>query len=129
MLLRATIGAAGRALGWALVGMLLMGLVLYVRYLHSGPELEPWHRVQLEEEFTAGSADKVRTIADYRALEARLFAELDRDVSSDTEPEARLPFNRYFRGSRSPSATWPGDWNRTWEHPPAAPQPARPLPV
>ena len=121
MLLRATIGAAGRALGWALVGMLLMGLVLYVRYLHSGPELEPWHRVQLEEEFTAGSADKVRTIADYRALEARLFAELDRDVYADTEPEDRLPFNRYFRGSRSDPATWPVDWNRTWEHAPAAP--------
>ncbi len=32
MLLRATIGAVGRALGWALVGMLLVGLVLYLRY-------------------------------------------------------------------------------------------------
>ena len=53
MLLRATIRAAGRALGWALVGMLLVGVVLYLRYLRSGPELEPWHRVHLEEEFTA----------------------------------------------------------------------------
>ena len=120
-MLRGTIVAVGRALGWAFVGMLLLGLVLYLRYLRSGPELEPWHRVHLEEEFTAAAADKVSTIADYRALEARLFAELDREVYAETEPEDRLPFNRYFRGSRSDPATWPVDWSRTWEHAPPAP--------
>jgi hypothetical protein len=119
--LRGAVLAVGRALGWALVGMLLLGLVLYIRYLRSGPELEPWHRAHLDEEFTAARADEVRTIADYRALERRLFDEIDREIYAETEPEDRLPFNRYFRGSQSDPATWPVDWNRTWEHSPASP--------
>ena len=123
-MLRRTMLAVGRALGWALVGMLLVGLALYIRFLRSGPELEPWHRAHLDEEFTAARADEVRTIADYRALETRLLAEVDREVYAETEPEDRLPFNRYFRGSRSDPATWPVDWNRTWEHAPAGPSAA-----
>lgn len=120
-MLRRAVLAVGRALGWALVGMLLVGVVLYIRFLRSGPELEPWHRAHLDEEFTVARADEVRTIADYRALEGRLFAELDREVYAETEPEDRLPFNRYFRGSQSDPATWPHNWNSTWEHAPAAP--------
>jgi alpha-beta hydrolase superfamily lysophospholipase len=120
-MLRGALRAIGRALGWALAGMLLLGLVLYVRYLRSGPELEPWHRARLDEEFTAARADEVRTLADYRALEARLSVELDREVYAATEPEDRLPYNRYYRGSRSDPRTWPLDWNWTWEHAPASP--------
>src|SRR5262245_47607565 len=111
-MVRGALRAVGRALGWALVGMLLVGLALYGRYLRSGPELEPWHRARLDEEFTVARANEVRTIADYRALETRLFAELDREVYAATEPEDRLPYNRYYRGSRSDPSTWPLDWNR-----------------
>jgi alpha-beta hydrolase superfamily lysophospholipase len=123
-MLRAALRAIGRALGWALVGVLLVVAVLYVRFLRSGPELEPWHRARLDAEFTAARADEVRTIADYRALETRLFAELDSEVYAATEPGDRLPYNRYYRGSRSDPATWPLDWNRTWEHAPAGPHAA-----
>ena len=119
--LRSTARLLGLAIGSALMGALLIALVMYVRYLRSGPELEPWHDAQLDTEFTAADADEVRTIADYRALETRLFAELDREVYQRTEPEDRLPFNRYFRGSASDPATWPVDWSRTWEHAPSAP--------
>ena len=115
-----TLRAIGRALGWALVGMLLVGVVLYIRFLRSGPELEPWHRAHLDEEFTAAKADEVRTVADYRALETRLFAELDREVYARTEPEDRLRFNRYHGGSQSDPRTWTVNWNRSWEHAPAA---------
>ena len=38
----------------------------------SGPALEPWHTEQLTYEFTADSADEVRTFDDYRQLEDRL---------------------------------------------------------
>lgn len=110
-MLRGALRAIGRALGWALAGMLLLGLVLYVRYLRSGPDLEPWHRARLDEELTAARGDEVRTIEDYRALEARLSVELDREVYSATEPEDRLPYNRYYRGSHSDPRTWPLDWN------------------
>ena len=79
-MLRRTMLAVGRTLGWALVGMLLVGLALYIRFLRSGPELEPWHRAHLDEEITEARADEVRTIADNRALETRLFAEVELDV-------------------------------------------------
>ena len=39
-MLRRAVLAVGRALGWALVGMLLVGVVLYIRVLRSGPELD-----------------------------------------------------------------------------------------
>lgn len=112
------------AVGSAVFGMLLIGLVLYVRFLRSGPELEPWHRARLGAEFTVAQAAEIRTIADYRALEGRLDAELDREVYERVDTEDRQPFNRFFRGSRSDPGTWPVNWNRTWEHVPAAKAPA-----
>jgi len=121
-MLRSTVRMLGLAIASALFGALLIALAFYIRFLRSGPELEAWHVARLEAEFTAANADEVRTIADYRALEARLFDELDREVYQQIEPEDRVPFNRYFRGSKSDPAGWPVDWNRTWEHaPPAAP--------
>jgi alpha-beta hydrolase superfamily lysophospholipase len=116
--------AVGRALGWALVGALIVGVALYVRFLRSGPELEPWHTARLDQEFTVARAADVRNLADYRALETRLFAELEREVYVRTEAEDRLPFNRYFRGSQSDPGTWPTDWNRTWHHAAESPRAA-----
>jgi alpha-beta hydrolase superfamily lysophospholipase len=120
-MMRRALRAIGLAIGSALFGMLLVGLALYIRFLRGGPELEPWHRAHLDEEFTAAQADELRTVANYRALEARLFDELDREVYAQTEAEDRVPYNRYHRGSQSDPATWPIDWNRTWEHAPVAP--------
>ncbi len=111
----------GLAVASALFGLLVIGLGWYARFLHSGPPLEPWHGARLAAEFTVEQADEVRTVADYRALETRLFAELDREVYAKTRPEQRLPYNRFFRGSRSDPATWPVDWNRSWERAPAVP--------
>jgi alpha-beta hydrolase superfamily lysophospholipase len=121
-MLRSTVRMLGLAIGSAVFGALLIALAFYIRFLRSGPELESWHHARLKEEFTAADLDEVRTIADYRALEARLFDELDHEVYQQIEPEDRVPFNRYFRGSKSDPSGWPVDWNRTWEHaPPTAP--------
>jgi alpha-beta hydrolase superfamily lysophospholipase len=123
-MMRRAVRAVGLAVGSALLGMLLIALAWYVHFLRSGPELEPWHSARLAEEFTAARADEVRTVAVYRALEARLFAELDREVYAQIDPEDRLPYNRYFRGSESDPGAWPFDWNRSWEHSPATPRAA-----
>jgi alpha-beta hydrolase superfamily lysophospholipase len=120
-MLRRTVRMFGLAAASVLSGLLLIGLLVYAHHLRSGPEVEAWHRVRLDEEFTAARADEVRTIADYRALENRLFAQLDREVYARVEPEDRLSYNRYFRGSRSDPATWPVDWNRSFEYAPAQP--------
>ena len=79
-MLRSTLRMLGLAIASALFGALLIALAFYIRFLRSGPELEPWHDARLGAEFAAANADEVRTIADYRALEARLFDELDREV-------------------------------------------------
>ncbi len=66
----------GLYLGIAVLGFLAGVHVLYVLWALNGPPLQPWHEIELAAEFTADQADQVRTLADYQALEARLFAEL-----------------------------------------------------
>jgi alpha-beta hydrolase superfamily lysophospholipase len=99
----------------AALGIALVGAALYARYLHRGPELEVWHRAPLKDEFTAGRADEVGTLAGYFALEDRLFAELDREVYARVEPKDQVPYIRYARGSRSDPHRWSHDWNRSFE--------------
>ena len=107
------------AVGSAAFGLAIIGGVLYAHFLRSGPELEVWHRAPLEQEFTAARADDVRTLADYFALEQRLFAELDREVYAHVEREDQVPYIRYARGSRSDPHRWSHDWNRSFELGPA----------
>jgi hypothetical protein len=104
-----------RALGSAAFGLAIVGGLLYARYLRSGPELEVWHRAPLEEEFTAARADDVRTLADYFALEKRLFDELDREVYAHIESEDQVPYIRYAPGSKSDPRRWSHDWNRSFD--------------
>ena len=66
----------GLYLGIAVLGFLAGAHVLFVLWALNGPPLQPWHEIELAAEFTADQADQVRTLADYQALEARLFAEL-----------------------------------------------------
>ena len=110
-----------RALGYAILGALLVLLALLLRYLFAGPPLPAWNDQALAEEFTAARAGEVRTLDDYRALEARLFAERDAMVRAALEPADRRPFNRFNPGSLSDPARWDRDWNRTFELKPAAP--------
>lgn len=106
------------AAGSAALGLVLLGLAIYARFLAAGPELQPWHRVALAD-FTAGQAREVATIDDYRRLEDRLFADLDARVYRPATPGREL-FNRYRTGSRSDPRTRPGDWNRTFRLEPPA---------
>jgi predicted alpha/beta-fold hydrolase len=78
-----------RTLGSAALGLAIIGGVLYAHFLRSGPELEVWHRAPLDEEFTAARVKDVRTLADYVALEQRLFTELDREVYAHVERKTR----------------------------------------
>jgi alpha-beta hydrolase superfamily lysophospholipase len=104
-----------------LPGLAVLAAGAYAWFLRSGPEPRVWHAAHLEQEFTAAKADEVRTLADYRALEDRLFAELGTDVLDRVGPEERTLFNRFSTGSRSDPATWPTNWNRTFEFRPTGP--------
>ena len=82
----------GLYLGIAGLGFLVGVQFLYVLWALDGPPMQPWHELELSEEFTADQADQVRTFADYRALEARLFAQMDEQVYAETArgPEQAL---------------------------------------
>ena len=118
-MLRKLIRLLAAAVRSLLLGLLLVGVVLYARFLLRGPELAAWHTADLRSEFTSSQAEEVRTLDDYRALEERLFAELQREVRDHLEPRERHAFNRYNPGSRSDPAGWTTDWNRTYEFAPA----------
>jgi alpha-beta hydrolase superfamily lysophospholipase len=77
------------------------------------PILQPWHTVVLQEEFRAGDEARIKTIADYQALETRLFAELDERVYAAVDPREKSLINRYWAGSDSDPRTSKPDWSRT----------------
>jgi alpha-beta hydrolase superfamily lysophospholipase len=91
--------------------VLLAGLAYYVK---SQPELSAWHRVHLDEEFSADS--EVADFAGYRALEDRLFAQLDARVYRQVPTGPEQVMNRYSRGSLADPGRWPTAWNRSFEH-------------
>ena len=57
---------------YGVIGAVLMLLVVAVKFLNDKPDLQVWHTVELDEEFTVDS--DISTFEDYLALEDRLFA-------------------------------------------------------
>ena len=112
----------GLYLGIAVLGFLAGAHVLYVLWALNGPPLQPWHEIELEAEFTADQADQVRTLADYQALEARLFAEVDARVYTETPRGPEQALVRYSAGSASDPRARTPDWNRTYEIVPPDPR-------
>ena len=102
------------------LGVVLTLLVVFVLYLEGRPDLDTWHKAELDEEFTAGS--RVSNFEEYLALEDRLFAQLDERVYDRTGPAGDDRVNRYKRGSLSDPQRWTPDWNRSFELPVAAPR-------
>jgi alpha-beta hydrolase superfamily lysophospholipase len=96
-----------------------MALIGFVWFVNSQPDLAIWHKVHLDEEFTADS--KFQTFAEYLELEERLFAQLDEDVYLRVPKAERTSIKRYHRGSQADPATWETNWNRSYERPGAGP--------
>jgi esterase/lipase len=107
------------AAGSALLGLVLIALAAYWHFLRSGPEPRVWHETALQD-FTAADATDLDTLAEYRKLEDRLFADLQDRVYGRIEATDRTAFNRYSAGSRSDPGTWPVNWNRSFRLEPAA---------
>lgn len=79
------------------------------------PELQPWHTVVLENEFTAHDATSRTTLKDYLAMEDRLFAELDAKIYQRPDAGDEWIYSRYRSGGPQ-DPRWPQrDWNRTFE--------------
>ncbi len=100
-----------RTLAHGVVGAFIVLLAGGVVFLESRPDLEPWHTVHLDEEFTTDT--DVASVPEYLALEERLFAQLDRAVYH-THTDGEVVLNRYHRESLSDPQRWPTNWNRTF---------------
>ena len=98
-----------------LAGFALAVVAFYSHVLGEVPDLKPWHRASLEQEFSAARASDVKTLPDYLALEERVFAELHGKVSAAIPAADRLSLNRYFPGSAADPDAQATNWNRTFE--------------
>lgn len=101
-------------------GILLPGIIaatalVILQGCGGGSELKPWHTEKLDEEFTEGKADEIRTFDDYLALEDRLFQQLDHEVYAQTETGPGYKLDRYSAGSAADPRKHPPDWNRSFE--------------
>ena len=97
------------------LGVLLALLVGAGIYLARGPALSPWHLAPLSAEFHAADAPKIKSLDDYRALEARLMTELDAEVYAKVPEEERSAINRYTAGSIADARQRTPNWNLTFE--------------
>ncbi len=111
-----------RMLGYGAIGTALGLLAAYVLYLESRPDLQPWHVVELDEEFTADAG--IEDFPAYQALEERLFRQLDARLETVSASVEKSSVNRYRAGSLADPRRWPRNWNRSFILPAAAPRAA-----
>ena len=102
------------ALQWVL-GSALTLVVVYVYVLESRPDLNLWHVPDLDAEFVADKAAEIKNLDDYRRLEDRLFAQLEKRVYERIPSADRTDANRYHSGARMDPQRYSKNWNRTFE--------------
>jgi len=112
----------GYFLGYGTLGIVVAAVAAFGVYVSHLPEPRIWHTAPLDAEFRAADAERVRTLADYRALEDRLFSQLREQVYDRVPGEDRRQFNRYAAGSLADPMKQAPNWNRTFELDAAAPR-------
>lgn len=96
----------------SVLGAVTVLIIVFVVYLNSRADLQVWHLVELNEEFTVGS--ELADFEDYLALEDRLFRQLDELVYATVRPDQHHAINRYSRDSLSDPQRWSPNWNRSF---------------
>ena len=77
------------------------------------PALQVWHTARLDAEFRARDATTGADFASYLEHERAVFAQLEAVVAA--AGHAAFPLGRYRPGGRNDPATFPVNWNRTFE--------------
>ena len=80
-----------------------------------GPELSPWHTVQLNSEFSANDTKGINTFRDYLQVEETVFAQLDQLLYERSETGPRHMLERYSSGSIADPRKRQPNWNRSFE--------------
>jgi alpha-beta hydrolase superfamily lysophospholipase len=79
------------------------------------PDLQPWHRIELTEEFRSGRAGTPKTFPEYLALEDRLFAEVRGRVLDEPAVASSNAVSRYNPNSVPARLALGGPYNRSYE--------------
>ena len=103
-----------RGFEWGALFVLAGGLTLILPGC-SSVALRPWHTERLTEEFTTARSDEIQSFDDYRALEDRLFEQLDEEVYARTDTGPAYTLVRYSRGSAADPQVRRPNWNRSFE--------------
>jgi alpha-beta hydrolase superfamily lysophospholipase len=114
------IGRNSRRLVWWLFGFIGVAVTLYVAG-QGGPSLEPWHTEKLTAEFTAKKGDVIRTFDDYKQLEDKVFAQLEKQVYTRIGTGPAYALVRYSAGSAADPQRRSPNWNRSFELPTDSP--------
>jgi len=114
------IGRNRRYLIWGLIGFIGVAMILYVAG-RGGPSLDPWHTEKLTAEFTAKKGDVIRTFDDYKQLEDKLFAQLEKQVYPRVGTGPAYALVRYSAGSAADPQRRSPNWNRSFELPTDSP--------
>lgn len=93
------------------IGVLILVLVARALADAERPAFQPWHQAPFAAEFRVGAPEK--TLADYLALEDRVFAELDQRVYQQVEAQEKSRVNRYWAGSLADPRGHKPDWSRS----------------
>jgi alpha-beta hydrolase superfamily lysophospholipase len=107
---------------------LTAGFLLVIAYLvwaltaRRMPNLQPWHRTVPKGEFRARLAAAEFSLADYLECERRTFASAADLLARRPRQGEALPLGRYQPGGRNDPATFPRNWNRTFEMGPDEPR-------
>ena len=107
--------SAARVLKWLLIAAVAIAAVaLGVRSYRalSGPPLQPWHTF-VPQELRVDELDAADW-SRYLAQEQAVFESVRANVSQRLDPDARVPYNRYFERSPVYPARFKQDWNRSY---------------
>lgn len=117
--MRALLRQIAYLVGYGSLGVLLALLVVGVVYLRHLPQPGLPHTAMLDEEFRAADAAEVKTIAAYRAVEDRVFAQLEEQVYDRIPEGKRFRLDRFSSESLSDPLARDPNWNRTfvWDAP------------
>jgi alpha-beta hydrolase superfamily lysophospholipase len=111
-----------RTLTWLFFALLLLAVVaLGIRSARAlrGPPLQPWH-THVPVELSADQLDSADW-ARYLGQEQAILDDIRANVTQRLEPDARVPYNRYFEGSPVYPPRFTQDWNRSYVMEPSGP--------
>ncbi len=109
-----------RVLARVLVALLVvaaLGLAVRAYRALQGPPLHAWHTF-VPDEMDAAELDAADW-SRYLAQEQSIFDSVQANVTRKLDPEARVPYNRYFEGSAVFPPRFAQDWNRSYVIEPA----------